>query len=66
MPYDSIAELPESVRNVLPKDAQEIYKGAFNGAHEQYDDESRAHATAWAAVKKKYEKGDDGTWHKRD
>lgn len=74
MPYKSISELPESVRNVLPKHAQEIYKEAFNSAYDQYDtpeerrgNESReevAHKVAWSAVKKAgYEKGDDN-WHK--
>lgn len=75
MPYASINELPESVMNVLPKHAQEIYKEAFNSAYQQYDkpeerrdDASReetAHRVAWSAVKKAgYEKGDDDKWHK--
>lgn len=73
MPYHSIAELPDSVRDHVPKHAQEIYKEAFNSAWEQYDkpgerrgDASReetAHKVAWSAVKDKYEKGDDGDWH---
>jgi cation transport regulator len=66
MPYESLKELPGSVRQVLPKHAQEIYQAAFNSAWNQYQDEedrrgdeSReevAHKVAWAAVKKKYEK----------
>ena len=73
MPYRNISELPDSVRDHVPKNAQEIYKGAFNSAWDEYadkterrGDESReeaAHKVAWAAVKKKYEKGDDGDWH---
>lgn len=73
MPYQSIAELPDNVRDHVPKHAQEIYKEAFNSAWEQYDkpDERRgdasreetAHKVAWSAVKDKYEKGDDGNWH---
>jgi cation transport regulator len=76
MPYNAINELPESVRNVLPDHAQDIYKEAFNSAYDQYDspkdrqgDESReeaAHKVAWSAVKKAgYEKGDDDKWHKQ-
>lgn len=38
MPYASINELPEGVRNVLPDHAQAIYKEAFNSAFEQYDE----------------------------
>ena len=73
MPYAKTAELPDRVRDNLPKHAQEIYIEAFNSAWDQYADpdkrrteesrEETAHKVAWAAVKKKYEKGDDGEWH---
>ena len=69
MPYDSIQELPDSVKNNLPKRAQEIYKEAFNSAWDHYDKpeerrgrasrEETAHKVAWAAVKQKYEKRGD-------
>ena len=69
MPYEKINELPERVKDNLPKHAQEIYMSAFNSAWDQYDepeerrgDDSReetAHKVAWAAVKKKYEKQGD-------
>ena len=76
MPYTSINELPEGVKNVLPKHAQDIYKEAFNSAHEEYknpkerrddaDLEETAHKVAWSAVKKAgYEKADDDKWHKK-
>jgi len=75
MPYASISELPDSVREHVPKHAQEIYKEAFNSAWRDYADkgarrgsesrEEAAHKVAWAAVKKKYEKGSDGDWHAR-
>ncbi len=71
MPYDSITDLPDSVRNNLPKHAQEIYKEAFNNAWEQYADpedrrgnasrEEVAHKVAWSAVKQMYEKR-NGRW----
>jgi len=38
MPYKTIDELPESVRNILPKHAQEIYIKAYNNVWEQYKD----------------------------
>ena len=66
MPYDSVSDLPDNVRNPLAKHAQEIYMEAYNSADEQYDDEERARKVAWSAVKEKYEKGDDGDWHKKD
>lgn len=75
MPYQSIDELPEGPRTVLPQHAQEIYKEAFNSAYDQYKDpddriagadrEETAHKVAWSAVKKTYEKGEDGTWRPR-
>jgi cation transport regulator len=73
MPYSHINELPDSVRNVLPKHAQDIYKEAFNNAYQEYKDpderrdnagrEEVAHKVAWSAVKKTYEKGSDDNWH---
>ena len=60
MPYDRISELPDSVKDNLPKHAQEIYKEAFNNAWKQYDhDEERAHRVAWSAVKNEYKKSED-------
>jgi len=73
MPYSSTEDLPESVKSVLPAHAQDIYKEAFNSAHDEYKDasdrrgeesrEETAHKVAWSAVKKKYEKGHDEKWH---
>jgi len=75
MPYSSRASLPDSVKNVLPAHAQDIYQEAFNSAWDEYKekkdrrgDDSReevAHKVAWAAVKNQYEKGDDDKWHKK-
>ena len=62
MPYEMITQLPDSVKNNLPKEAQEIYKEDFNSAEEQYDEESRAHRVAWSAVEQKYEKNEKGNW----
>jgi cation transport regulator len=76
MPYNKLSELPDSVRDNLPKHAQEIYMKAFNSAWDQYDkpeerrgDASReetAHRVAWSAVKNDYEKGEDGNWRRKD
>jgi len=44
MPYEMTSDLPESVRENLPKHAQEMYRSTFNGAWEEYQhDEERAH-----------------------
>src|SRR3546814_18827577 len=75
MPYDRISELPDSVRDNVPKHAQEIYKEAFNSAWDEYKDaddsrgdasrEETAHKVAWSAVKEKYERGGDDRWHEK-
>ena len=74
MPYDRKSELPDSVKDNLPKHAQEIYKEAYNSAWDEYKDpddrrgdasrEETAHKVAWAAVKKMYEKK-NGKWVKK-
>lgn len=66
MPYDKITELPDSVKDNLPRQAQEIYKEAYNSAWDQYKDpekrrgnqsrEQVSHQVAWSAVKQEYEK----------
>ena len=60
MPYSTIAELPDSTKK-LPKHGKEIYLAAFNNSFKSAEDEGRAHAIAWAAVKKIY-KEEDGQW----
>lgn len=66
MPFAKRSDLPDSVKDNLPKHAQEIYQAAFNSDWDEYakPDERRgdasreetAHRVAWAAVKKTYEK----------
>ncbi|WP_445636340.1 hypothetical protein NSTC745_01227 [Nostoc sp. DSM 114161] len=65
MPYQQIEDLPDSVKDNLPKHAQEIFRAAFNSALEQYGEEESAFRVAWSAVKRDYEKGDDERWHKK-
>lgn len=73
MPFDTLSDLPESVKDNLPKHAQEIYQKAFNNAWQEYKDpdkrwgnssqEETAHKVAWAAVKKVYAKDEEtGKW----
>lgn len=70
--YESIEELPDTVREVLPEEAQEIYVEAFNASWELYDEEQAgemsqeavANRDAWAAVKRDYTRDDEtGKWH---
>ena len=66
MPYDSTKDLPEAVKDSLPSHGQEIFKEAFNSASKEYDEEETAFKVAWSAVKKKYEKNDDGDWVEKE
>jgi cation transport regulator len=68
VPYESISELPKSVRN-LPRLAKILYLKAFNSAWEEYAGEGEdsrekaAHSAAWAAVREEYEKDEEtGEW----
>ncbi|MGB4768759.1 MAG: putative cation transport regulator ChaB [Candidatus Saccharimonas sp.] len=73
MPYSTNNDLPENVTNVLPKHAQDIFRETFNSAYDEYKDpedrrgdtsrDETARRVAWAAVKKKYKKGEDERWH---
>ncbi|MGP9799391.1 ChaB family protein [Rheinheimera sp. NSM] len=75
MPYDKLSELPDSVKDNLPKHAQEIYQAAFNSAWDEYDEPAKrrgeqsreevAHKVAWAAVKNSYSKNESGNWVKK-
>ncbi len=70
--YKVKKELPDSVKDNLPPDAQDIYKEAFNNAWERFvdpsklkyggDRETASHRVAWFAVKKKYHKNEEGKW----
>ena len=76
MPYQSVSDLPDSVKDNVPRHAQEIFKEAYNSAYDEYKDpddrrdgadrEETAMRVAWSAVKHKYEKGADDKWHPKD
>jgi cation transport regulator ChaB len=59
MPY-TVSSPPEAVKG-LPDHAIAIFVAAYNAAFDEYNgDEAKSNATAWAAVKTKYEKqGED-------
>lgn len=75
MPYQSNSDLPLPVQEHLPLHAQDIYRAAFNSAWDEYADpakrqegrsqEETAHAVAWNAVEKEYQKDGDGQWTKK-
>lgn len=67
MPYNEIDDLPDRVKNNLPPQAQEIFLAAFNNAWKKYDqDEVICNKIAWFAVKREFEKNDQGKWVKKN
>jgi cation transport regulator len=62
MPFQSLEDLPLSLKSHLPAHAQEIFRAAFNTAWATYatssphEREELCHRIAWSAVKKKYRK----------
>ncbi len=74
MPYANNANLPKSVKNNLPENAQTIFRKAYNNAEKQYrnpskrrDDSSLPEVcsrVAWSAVKNEYTKKND-KWIKK-
>lgn len=60
MPYKTVADLPDAVRQHLPPKARHIYLEVFNNAWAEYaeraDREVLAHKVAWSAVKKQFVK----------
>jgi cation transport regulator len=65
MPYETIDDLPDSVRDHLPKHAKKIFRAAFNSAAAEYGEEERAFRVTWSAVKRDYIKGNDGNWQQK-
>jgi len=70
--YESIAELPDTVRDVLPQEAQETYMEAYNDSWESYEEEATSDLSrdayaardAWTAVKREFTKDEEtGIWH---
>ena len=69
MPYKTNKNLPKSIRDNLPEEAQTIFRKVFNNSEKQYKDPKKRRGNvsldevcmkvAWAAVKREYEKKGD-------
>jgi cation transport regulator ChaB len=64
MPKDDKEDLPGTLER-SPAKVRRTYEKTLDSAHEQYDSESRAHRTAWSAVKHIAEKRGDH-WELKD
>lgn len=72
MRYESINDIPETLQDVLPEEAQEIYLEHYQQAWDDYDEEkggelSRdgvAHRQAMHAVRQQFVQYKDGKWYR--
>jgi cation transport regulator len=74
MKYSSRKDLPATITQVLPKDAQQAYLEAYNQAWDEYKQEgtgdlsrhSIAHRQAWELVERSFERDlNTDTWGQR-
>jgi cation transport regulator ChaB len=64
VPRDAKEDLPGTIQR-SPAKAQRTYAKTLESAHREYDDEERAHRTAYAALKHSFEKVGDH-WEPKD
>ena len=74
MTYDGINDLPRTIAAVLPEEAQEVYRQAYNKAWDQAGEqpggglsrESLAHRQAWTILEREYARDfATGKWRRK-
>jgi cation transport regulator len=65
MPYSSVADLPQRVKDHIPPHAQKIFLHVWNSVYEQTGDETRAFKSAWSKVHRNYGNPGNKNWRKR-
>jgi cation transport regulator len=74
MRYEKKSDLPDTIRDVLPHEAQELYLEAYQKSYDNYkapeggelSQESVAHRDGWTAVQQEYEQDKEtGEWHRK-
>ena len=75
MRYEKLEDLPQTIRTVLPKGAQEIYLEAYEKVWDEYDpdlepgdmdQEAVAHRNAWSAMKQECVHDEEkGIWYRK-
>lgn len=63
-PYEKTSDLPDNIKNVLPRSAQDSWMNAFNENYKKTKDEESARKIAWYVVKLTYKKSGD-KWVKK-
>jgi cation transport regulator len=73
-PYETIANLPDTIKDILPEEAQRIYLETYQRSWETYEEgqggemgqEAVAHRDGWNAVKRDYVKDEKSAqWYKK-
>ena len=64
MAYQTIDNLPQEVRDQLPRDAQQIFVAAFNSAESDGLSSERSQQVAWDTIKNNYEQKENGKWER--
>lgn len=62
MPYSRNADLPKTIRESLPGEAQTVFRTVVNSELDQGTAEESAFKQAWTAVKNGWEKTSAGNW----
>ena len=59
------SDLPSEAKEQLPEHAQQIFLAAFKAAQDDGMGEEAAKSVAWNSVKREYEQGEGGNWHRK-
>jgi cation transport regulator len=74
MKYQTEEDLPKTIREVLPEEAQEVYIKAYDASWDAYsatvqqtlNRDAIVHRDAWDALLREFEQDSDtGQWHRR-
>jgi cation transport regulator len=73
MRYESVEDIPETLQDVLPEEAQQIYLEVYQEAWDDYTEgeggelsrDGVAHRQAMHAVRQEFVQSKDGQWYRR-
>ena len=73
MPYPSVSDIPEPVKDALPPKGQKMWMEVFNSTYESLkkrgitgkEADERAASAAWSVISEHYKKGPDGKWREK-
>ena len=62
MTYQQLENLPQDVKDNLPKHGQQLFMAAYNAVSDNGMNEENATKVAWDSVKNSYKQDKDGNW----